>query len=173
MGLTAFLGIRRIWADKHLSGTYGHPFCEYVKWEYAPAGLADLGRLFCPPHIRLLRPGGFTAFITTNSIKDGDIRKDGLEQFLPRVERSIWPCAVSNGRAGQSGGFSVSHCIRGSGMGSVCLMVKQCPAINAYLRGCDGWWEPVRLAENADRVFQGSIFLGDGFLLTHEEAEND
>lgn len=30
----------------------------------------------------LLRPGGFTAFITTNSIKDGDVRKDGLEQVL-------------------------------------------------------------------------------------------
>ncbi len=25
--------------------------------------------------------------------------------------------------------------------------------------------------ENADRVFEGSIFLGDGFLLTHGEAK--
>ncbi|MEI8292199.1 MAG: hypothetical protein WCH99_22235 [Verrucomicrobiota bacterium] len=25
---------------------------------------------------------GFAAFITTNSIKDGDIRKDGLEQII-------------------------------------------------------------------------------------------
>ena len=30
--------------------------------------------------------------------------------------------------------------------------------------------EPNSLVENHDRVFQGSIFLGDGFLLTHEEA---
>ncbi|MGH7961882.1 MAG: type IIL restriction-modification enzyme MmeI, partial [Candidatus Binatia bacterium] len=30
---------------------------------------------------------------------------------------------------------------------------------------------PLPLPENTDRVFQGSIFLGDGFLLTHEEAQ--
>jgi hypothetical protein len=50
-----------------LSGTYGHHFCEYVKWEYAPAGLSDLvayfvrriykpaapGRLHCLHHHQL------------------------------------------------------------------------------------------------------------------------
>ena len=26
------------------------------------------------------------------------------------------------------------------------------------------------VVENRDRVFQGSVFLGDGFLLTHDDA---
>ena len=53
-----------------------------MKWEYALAGLSDLVVYFVRRIYGLLRPGGFTAFITTNSIKDGDIRKDGLEQVL-------------------------------------------------------------------------------------------
>ena len=40
-GLIAFWVIRRIWQPA-LSGTYGHSFCGYVRWEYAPTGLSDL-----------------------------------------------------------------------------------------------------------------------------------
>lgn len=67
---------------KDLSGTYGHPFCNYVKWEYAPAGLSDLVVYFVRRIFGLVRRGGFMAFLTTNSIRDGDVRRDGLEQIL-------------------------------------------------------------------------------------------
>ena len=65
-----------------LSGSYGHPFCHYSKWEYAPAGLSDLVVFFVRRIFSLLRFGGFMSFLTTNSIKDGDVRRDGLEQLL-------------------------------------------------------------------------------------------
>ncbi len=81
-GFDCILGNPPYLGGQALSGTYGHAFCEYVKWEYAPAGLSDLVVYFVRRIYTLLRPGGFTAFITTNSIKDGDIRKDGLEQVL-------------------------------------------------------------------------------------------
>ncbi len=71
-----------------LSGTYGYEFCNYVKYAYAPTGLSDLVVFFLRRIFKLLRPGGFTAFITTNSIKDGDVRKDGLEQVLVKAARS-------------------------------------------------------------------------------------
>ena len=60
-----------------------------MKWEYAPAGLSDLVVYFVRRIFSLLRPDGFTAFITTNSIKDGDIRKDGLEQVLAQEGGAI------------------------------------------------------------------------------------
>ncbi|MGH8058746.1 MAG: Eco57I restriction-modification methylase domain-containing protein, partial [Candidatus Entotheonellia bacterium] len=81
-GFDCILGNPPYLGGQDLSATYGHPFCRYVKWEYAPAGLSDLVVYFVRRIFSLLRPGGFTAFITTNSIKDGDIRKDGLEQVL-------------------------------------------------------------------------------------------
>jgi hypothetical protein len=41
-----------------------------------------LSHLFVRRIFSSLKPNGFTAIIATNSIKDGDIRKDGLEQVL-------------------------------------------------------------------------------------------
>ncbi len=79
-GFDCILGNPPYLGDKHLSSTYGNSFCHYVKWGYAPTGLSDLVVYFVRRIYSLLRPNGFTAFITTNSIKDGDIRKDGLEQ---------------------------------------------------------------------------------------------
>ena len=38
-GFDCILGNPPYLGGTALSGTYGHPFCHYVKWEYAPAGL--------------------------------------------------------------------------------------------------------------------------------------
>ena len=81
-GFDCILGNPPYLGGQALSGTYGHPFCEYVRWQYAPTGLSDLVAFFLRRIYSLLRPNGFTAFITTNSIKDGDVRKDGLEQVI-------------------------------------------------------------------------------------------
>jgi methylase of polypeptide subunit release factors len=92
-GFDCILGNPPYLGGTHLSGTYGYPFCHYVKWEYTPAGLSDLVAYFVRRIYSLLKPGGFTAFITTNSIKDGDIRKDGLEQVLGssgRAGPTLW-----------------------------------------------------------------------------------
>ena len=43
--------------------------------------------------------------------------------------------------------------------------------INTYFEEGEEVAEPNPVVENRDRVFQGSIFLGEGFLLTHEEAD--
>jgi hypothetical protein len=81
-GFDCILGNPPYLGGQALSGTYGYPFCNYVKWEYEPTGLSELVVFFLRRIYRLLKPAGFTAFITTNSIKDGDIRKDGLEQVV-------------------------------------------------------------------------------------------
>ena len=101
-GFDCILGNPPYLGGQALSGTYGHAFCTYVKWEYAPAGLSDLVAYFVRRIYSLLKPNGFTAFITTNSIKDGDVRKDGLEQVLARAERSTLPCAASSGQGRRS-----------------------------------------------------------------------
>ena len=42
--------------------------------------------------------------------------------------------------------------------------------INTFFEEGEEVTEPNILVENRDQVFQGSIFLGDGFLLTHVDA---
>src|SRR5690606_23863312 len=45
-GFDCILGNPPYLGGTHLSGTYGHSFCEYVRWQYAPTGLSDLVAFF-------------------------------------------------------------------------------------------------------------------------------
>jgi hypothetical protein len=83
-GFDCILGNPPYLGGTNLSGTYGHEFCAWVRYEFAPTGLSDLVVFFLRRFISLIRPTGFAAFITTNSIKDGDIRTDGLDQVLAK-----------------------------------------------------------------------------------------
>jgi len=171
-GFDCILGNPPYLGTKHLSSTFGYHFCHYVQWEYAPAGLSDVVAYFVRRIYSLLRPGGFTAFITTNSIKDGDVRRDSLEQVLAQggainmaVRGIKWP-----GRANLVVSLVAMH--KGDWDGKRVLDGNEVPFISAYFEGNADVGEPKSLPENARSVFQGSIFLGDGFLLTHAEAAN-
>lgn len=171
-GFDCILGNPPYLGDKQLSGTYGHSFCEYVRWEFAPTGLSDLVVYFLRRIYTLLRPSGFTAFITTNSIKDGDIRKDGLEQVLAQggainmaVRGIKWP-----GRANLVVSLVALH--KGEWLGKRVLDGRNVPIINAYFEDSADAGEPKPLPENFEKVSTGTYFLGDGFLLTHENADS-
>ena len=169
-GFDCILGNPPYLGGQDLSGTYGYPFCHYVKWEYAPAGLSDLVTFFVRRIYTLLCPGGFTSFITTNSIKDGDIRKDGLEQVLAQggtinfaVRGIKWP-----GRANLVVSLVGIH--RGKWGKECYLDGKVVQLISPFFEDSLDAGEPDAVKENADNIFQGSIFSGDGFLMTHDEA---
>lgn len=169
-GFDCILGNPPYMGGTNLSGAYGHPFCNYVKWEYEPTGLSDLVVFFVRRIFRLLRPGGFTGFITTNSIRDGDIRKDGLEQVLEAggsinmaVRGIKWP-----GRANLVVSLVAIH--QGSWCGARMLDGKVVPIITAYFEGHEDAGSPFPLAENASMVYEGSKLHSEGFLLSNEAA---
>jgi hypothetical protein len=170
-GFDCILGNPPYLGGQDLSGSYGHAFCHYAKWQYAPAGLSDLVVFFVRRIFSLLRPGGFMSFLTTNSIKDGDVRRDGLEQLLKdggqinHAVRAIkWP-----GRA-KLVVSAVTLC-KGPWESHRVLDGQVVATISAFLEDSTDLGEPKDLTANAAKVFQGSIFLGDGFLLEHAEAE--
>jgi hypothetical protein len=154
-----------------LSGTYGHAFCRYVKWQYDPAGLSDLVVFFARRIFALLRPGGFTAFITTNSIKDGDIRQDGLDVIQSQggtinfAVRSIrWP-----GRANLVISELALH--KGPWAGMRMLDGVNVEQINTYLENAEVTKPPLLMASNSNSLFAGYDILGDGFVVEPDEAE--
>ncbi len=169
-GFDCILGNPPYLGGQGLSGTFGHPFCNYVRWEYVPAGLSDLVVYFVRRIYSLLRQGGMTAFITTNSIKDGDVRKDGLEKVLSEggtinfaVRALKWP--------GLANVFvSLVSINKGDWRGRRILDDKEVTVITAFFEDIMDAGEPRSIRDNADRVYQGSIFLGDGFLLTPDAA---
>ena len=141
-----------------------------MKWLYTPTGLSDLVVYFLRRIHKLLREGGFASIITTNSIIDGDVRKDGLHQVVSSGSQIImavrgvkWP-----GAANLVVSLLAIH--RGKWTGQRMLDNRSVSQINSFFEEEVELREPNSLVENRHRVFQGSIFLGDGFLLTHEEA---
>ena len=160
-GFDCILGNPPYLGGTYLSGTYGYPFCHYVKWEYAPTGLSDLVAYFVRRIYGLLRPGGFTAFITTNSIKDGDIRKDGLEQVLAQngsinfaVRGIKWP-----GRANLVVSLVSIH--KGEWKGKRFLDGREISFISAFFEEYNDEGNALVLLENSDMMYEGIKFLGD------------
>lgn len=169
-GFDCILGNPPYLGGTHLSGTYGYPFCNYVKWEYTPSGLSDLVAFFVRRIYSLLRPGGFTSFITTNSIKDGDIRKDGLEQVVKQggsinmaVRGIKWP-----GQANLVVSLMALH--KGEWCGRRVLDGMEVPIISTYFEDNDSGLEPRKLRENLDTISEGSKNRGRGFFISHEKA---
>ncbi|OQA86267.1 MAG: hypothetical protein BWY28_02412 [bacterium ADurb.Bin236] len=170
-GFDCILGNPPYMGGTNLSGTYGYPFCEFVKWEYAPTGLSDLVTYFVRRIYNLLHKNGFTAFITTNSIKDGDIRKDGLEQVIANggainfaVRGIKWP-----GRANLVVSLVAIH--KGKWNRKCLLDGKEENVISAHLEGYIDAGPPIILGSNTNYMYEGSKPLSDGFILSHEEAE--
>ena len=170
-GFDCILGNPPYLGGQALSGTYGYPFCEYLRWQYDPTGLSDLVVFFLRRIFTILRPNGFTAFITTNSIKDGDVRKDGLEQVIAAggtinmaVRGIKWP-GVANLVV------SLVSIHRGDWKGRCSLDGQAVEMISPFFEDTDDGGDPIDIQENANQVYQGSISLGDGFLLTNNEAE--
>ena len=142
-----------------------------MKWRYAPTGLSELVVYFLRRIHGLLRDGGFTAIITTNSIVDGDVRKDGLDQVLATgaqinmaVRGMKWP-----GTANLVVSLLAVH--KGEWNGLRMLDNQPAAIINAFFEEGENLGEPNAVVENRGQMFQGSIFLGDGFLLTHDDAK--
>ncbi len=168
-GFDCILGNPPYLGRSGIRSAYGHSFCGFVQWEFAPAGISDIVVFFARRIYSLLKPAGFTAVITTNSIKDGEIRSDGLDQLVAggaeinmAVRATKWP-----GRANLFVSLIALH--KGQWSGRRSLDGSDVRTINSFFEDSDLGAEPLTLGINASSVLQGSIFLGDGFLLTETE----
>lgn len=169
-GFDCVLGNPPYMGGKNLSGRFGYAFCGLVKYAFAPAGLSDLVVYFVRRIFSLTRRGGLCAFITTNSIRDGDVRSDGLACVLAdggaitmAVRGVKWP-----GRANLV--VSLVSIYRGDWDGERILDGIPVKAITSYLDDSPETAPPARIRANADQIYQGSVVLGDGFLLDEREA---
>ena len=169
-GFDCILGNPPYLGGQALSGTYGHAFCECMKWLFAPTGLSELVVYFLRRIHGLLRDGGFTAIITTNSIVDGDIRKDGLEQVIAAgaqinmaVRGMKWP-----GAANLVVSLLAVH--KGEWNGPRMLDNQPATIINTFFEESDELGGPLGCREGNEAMFMGTIYLGDGFVLDETQS---
>ena len=129
----------------------------------ASHGNADLVAHFFRRAFSLVRDGGTLGLIATNTIAQGDTRSTGLRwicehggEIYRATKRVKWPgdAAVI---------VSVLHVVRGEYAQDRVLDGEVVHRITAFLFHRGGHADPVRLAANAGKSFQGSIVLGMGF----------
>ena len=126
-------------------------------------GNADLVAHFFRRAFGLLRTGGTSGLIATNTIAQGDTRSTGLRwictnggEIYQARRRVKWPglAAVV---------VSVLHVHKGEFPGVKLLDGESVETITAFLFHRGGHDDPARLKANAGKSFQGSIVLGMGF----------
>lgn len=164
VGNPPFLG------GQKLSGTYGENYLELIKYMHAPIGAVDLVTFFFRRNFELLKKGGFMSLIATNTVAQGRAREDGLEVIVQQggsihhaVRSMKWPgvAAVE---------VALVSLTKQPWKGPFVLGNREVSRITPYLDDAETTGNPLPLPENAGKSFQGSIVLGQGFVLTPEEA---
>ncbi|WP_235685894.1 DNA methyltransferase [Corallococcus silvisoli] len=149
----------------------------YLPWLQAvhegAHGNADLASHFFRRAFHLLGEHGSFGFIATNTIAQGDTRATGLKYLVDHnghlydaVRSMKWPVAGANVSV------SVVHLAKGH-VSELALEPRldgqRVKHLNSRLRGKPERADPVALAANAGKSFQGSIVLGMGFVLSPEQ----
>lgn len=170
-GFDCILGNPPFLGGQKLSGTFGDTYLECIKYLYVPIGAVDLVTYFFRRIFTLLKPGGFQALISTNTIAQGRAREDGLDIIVKQggtinfaVKSTKWP-----GQAAVE--VALVSITKQPWRGKFYLGNKEVKTITPYLDDAETTGNPYPLKQNEGKSFQGSIVLGKGFVLEPHEAE--
>ncbi|MBD3376717.1 N-6 DNA methylase [candidate division KSB1 bacterium] len=165
LGNPPFLGNRKI------KSTFGARYLNWLQIYYAPAGAVELVAYFFRRIFSLIRSGGYQSLIATNTVAQGDAREGGLAVILKQggiinhaVRSMRWPGAAAVEVA-------LVTIVKGKWDAECVLDRKPVAFISSYLDDSEALGDPFPLQQNANKSFQGSIVLGQGFVLTPQEAE--
>jgi type I restriction-modification system DNA methylase subunit len=171
-GFDCILGNPPYLGGQALSGTFGHSFCEWTRYAFAPAKGCDLVTFFLRRNYQIVKDSGFNAIITTNSIIDGKTREGGLDVIVRDQGGSINFAVRSTRWPGAANLFvSLLGVIKDKWKGLRQLDGKTVDYISSFFEDYLDVGKPIELHQNKDQMFQGSIFLGDGFLLSYQERD--
>ena len=174
MGFSAIVGNPPFQGGQKITGALGVPYRDYVV-EYlagSKRGSADLCAYFFLRAGGMLQLNGQAGLIATNTIAQGDTREVGLDQLISNdlsIFRAVptrkWPGTAS---------LEVAYLWlrKGSWLGNYYLDENQVTGISPMLtvKG-EALGNPHRVSANANLSFMGSVVLGLGFVLSHQEAQ--
>jgi hypothetical protein len=174
LGFAAIVGNPPFQGGKKITGALGISYRDYLVEHLASGvrGHADLCAYFFLRAGGVLRMGGHSGLIATNTIAQGDTREVGLDQLadhgfaiLRAVPSQPWPGLAA---------VEVAHVWlrRGMWQGSFTLADQSVAGITSLLSAPgSAKGTPHRLKVNGDKSFIGSFVLGMGFVLTPQEAQ--
>lgn len=171
-GFDCVLGNPPFLGNRKLSGTFGDPFLEAVKYQFSPIGAVDLVTYFFRRIFTIIKSSGFQSLISTNTISQGNAREDGLGIIVQQggkinhaVKSMKWP-----GQAAVE--VALVTITKQPWKGQFILNGNQVKNITAYLDDTEALGNPISLKCNEEKSFQGSIVLGKGFVLEPHQAND-
>jgi hypothetical protein len=166
-GFDCILGNPPYLGGKKIRDAYGDRFCGLITWLFEPIGLSDLVVFFLRRIHSLLNPNGIAAFITTNSIKDGGVREDGLDaiirqraQVIMAIRAVRWP-----GRAKLF--VSLISFAKQESQYTRYLDGVVVKNISSLLEDEDNLTPPTNLLAQSGRGYIGSVLYADAFFVAH------
>jgi hypothetical protein len=173
-GFNAIVGNPPFQGGKKITGASGTDYREFLIAIVAcgQSGGADLCAYFLLRAAMQLQPGADMAFLTTNTIREGDTREVGLDR-LTELGFSI-PRAVPSRKWPGEAVLEVTHLwLRKGPWSAECLLdglpVRQITPFLTAAGNVEG--KPFRLHANIGRSFIGSVLQGVGFAIDPAEAE--
>ena len=172
-GFDAFVGNPPFVGGRRIRSTINDAYFLYLTTVGFPAasGNADLCAYFFLRANLLLTLSGAFGYVATNTIAQGDTRETGIEylsntgSIVYRADSSLpWP-GTANLEVAQV------WLRKGTWQGDFCLDQKPATGITPYLTlPGEIVGPPHRLVVHLNNSFQGSVVLGKGYILSHEEA---
>ncbi len=173
-GFAAVVGNPPFQGGKKITGVLGTDYRDYLL-EYlanSKRGNADLCAYFFLRATKLASQEAMCALLATNTIAQGDTREVGLDQIV--ASGWIIPRAIPSRKWPGEASLEVAHIWLRNGTWKSCYLLDERPVntITPFLTQSGGIvGTPYKLSSNANKSFQGSIVLGMGFILAHEEAQ--
>ena len=169
-GFDCFLGNPPFKGNRRLKGIFGEDYLDYMRIAYAPAGAIDLVGYFVRRNYDLLKKDCSLASLSTNTIAQGNCREGCLQviedaggTITMAVKSTPWPgiAAVS---------VSLLAINKGEWTQTRVLDGKKVDYISTYF---DDKKDSVAISliQNYAFSYQGSIVLGQGFIIGEEDAK--
>jgi hypothetical protein len=170
-GFDAFVGNPPFMSGSRISTRLGDEFYRCIKIVYPSSrGQTDLCAFFFLRAFELLAAGGNAGLIATNTISQGDTQVAGLGQILSQGG-VIYHGNVSQPWPGVAAVVvSVIHFHKGNYAGGCVLNGLPTKRISGLLDSAGGDDTALKLSQNVGKAFSGTYILGEGFVISREEA---
>lgn len=172
-GFDAMLGNPPFIGGRRMRNALGDRFMDWLQIEWPHCSLnADLCVFFYLTTGKLVREGGAIGFLGTKTIGQGDTARTGLAFLTETMDFDItlarsafeWP-----GSAAVIAALFVAY--RGQWVGGRTLDGQPVSSISPVLDDEGAWGEAKVITANKSKSFQGSVLVGKGFVLSHDEAK--
>ncbi|MFV7770159.1 Eco57I restriction-modification methylase domain-containing protein [Shewanella marisflavi] len=171
-GFDAIVGNPPFLGGQKITGFMGTCYRDYLVKCLANGkkGSADLVAYFFLYAYKLIGSECLFGLIAVNTISEGNTRDVALDTLLELDGEIIkaWPNEVWPGNANVVTSKVLMY--KGGWSGNKYIDDSKVEYISSSLNERDNW-EPVKLNSNLKRVFQGSIILGDGFIIDDNDTE--